>query len=55
MMLRVHALQPVERDMGVNLRRRNIGVAEDSLHGAQVSAIFHHVGGTGVSQRVRTR
>src|ERR1039458_9141448 len=40
MMLLVHAIQPVEREMGVNLGRRNVGVAEDGLHRAPKSGVL---------------
>ena len=53
MMLLVHPIQPIERQVRVNLRGRNIGVAEDGLHRAQVGAVLHHVGGATVAQHVR--
>src|SRR5271154_1871453 len=54
MMLRVYALQTVERDMGINLRGRNVRVAEDRLDRAQVGSVLHHVRCAGVAQHVRT-
>src|SRR5208337_991304 len=51
--LLVHAVQPVERKMRVHLRGRDVGVAEDGLYRAQVSAILHHVRGATVPQHVR--
>ena len=54
MMLRIHALQAIERHVGINLRGRNVGVAEDGLHRAQVGSILHHVRRAGVPQHVRT-
>ena len=54
MMFRVHALEPVQRNVSIDLRRRNVGVAEDCLNSAQVGAVFYHVGGTTVAQHVRT-
>ena len=54
MMLRVHALQPVERNVGVNLRRRNVGVAKDGLHCPEISSILHHMRRAGMPQHVRT-
>ena len=53
MMFCVHILQTIQSDMGVNLRGRNICVAENGLHGAQVSAVFYHVRGATVAQHVR--
>src|SRR5438445_291981 len=53
MVLLVNVLQPVEREMGINLGGRNISVAENSLDGAQVGAVFDHMRGAGVAQHVR--
>ena len=53
MMFLIHVLEAVEREMRINLGSRNVGVAENSLHGAQVGAIFHHVRGAAVAQHVR--
>ncbi len=53
MMFRIHTFQPVERYVRINLRRRNVGVAEDGLHGSQIGAILDHVGRAGVTQHVR--
>ena len=54
MMLRVHSLQPVERNVRINLRSRNIGVTENGLYRAQVGPVLHHMGGAGVAKHVRT-
>ena len=54
MMLRIDALKPVKRYMRINLCGRNVGVAEDRLHGAQIGAVLHHVRRAGVAQHVRT-
>src|ERR1700675_4345527 len=54
MMFRIHALQPVERYVGINLRGRNVGMSEDDLHCAQVSSILHHMRRAGVTQHMRT-
>src|SRR5262249_18293567 len=43
MMLRVHALQPVQCSMLINLRGRDVGMSEDRLHSAQVRAVLHHM------------
>src|SRR5450759_3805018 len=53
MMLLVNPIQPVEREMRIDLRCRNVGMAEDGLHRAQIGAIFHHVSGATVAQHVR--
>jgi hypothetical protein len=39
--------------MGVNLRGRDIGMAEDSLNSTQVGAVFYHVGSTAMAKHVR--
>jgi len=41
--------------MRINLRGRNIGMAENSLHGAKIGTILHHVRGAGMPQHVRAR
>ena len=42
-------LQSIERQMGIDLRGRNIGVAEDRLHRTEVRSTFHHVGSATVA------
>jgi len=54
MMFRVHALETIQRNVGINLRCRNIGVAKDRLHGAQIGSILDHMRRTRVPQHVRT-
>ena len=49
-----HAFQTIESDMGINLSGRNVGVAEQGLHRAQVGAVFYHVSSTAVAEHVRT-
>jgi len=44
--------QSVLVDMGVDLGRSNVGVAQHDLHGAQVSAMGQEMGGKGVAQHV---
>src|SRR6185437_316143 len=39
--------------MGVDLRRRDIGVAEHLLHAAQIGAAVEEVTGKGVAQHMR--
>lgn len=49
----VAAAQAFDRDVGVDLCRRQAGVSEDLLHGAQVGAALQEVGGRAVPQPVR--
>lgn len=53
MMFRVYAFEPVERDMGINLRSRNIRVSEDGLNRAKIGTVLDHVRGARVPQHVR--
>ncbi len=53
--LAVGRLQPLGRDVGVDLRGGRRGVAEDLLHAAQVGAALKQVRGGGVPDRVRAR
>src|SRR5680860_88872 len=48
----VDRLEMVAGEMGVHLGRRQVGVAEQLLDGAQVGAAFEQVGGVRVTQRV---
>jgi hypothetical protein len=43
MMFLIDVLQAVEREVRIYLRGGDIGVAENRLHSAKVSAVFHHV------------
>ena len=43
----------LHRDVGVDLRGGDVGVAEQALDTAQVGAVLHHVGGATVAQHVR--
>jgi hypothetical protein len=52
-MFLVDLFQVVQRYMGIYLCGRYIDVAEQSLDGAQVGAILHHMSGTTVTQHVR--
>src|ERR1700723_3249101 len=51
-MLLINRSQPVERQMRVDLSRRNNGMAQDGLHRTQIGAILHHVRGAGMPQHV---
>ena len=50
---RTSALQPFAGDVGVDLGGRNIGVAKQQLHDAQVGTVVEQMGGEGVAQHVR--
>ena len=49
MMLLIHGSQAVKRQVRVNLRGGNIGMAQDGLHSAKVCAVFHHVCSAGMT------
>src|SRR5919109_1135501 len=49
----VHVLQPLARQVRVELRGGDVRVAEHLLHRSQVAAPREQVGGEGVTQRVR--
>src|SRR5271165_2468603 len=53
MVLPVYGLQPAQRQMRVDLRSRDIRVAEQRLHGAQVGAMLDHVRRAAMPQHVR--
>jgi hypothetical protein len=46
-------LEPFFEHVGVDLRRRNVGVTEQRLHHAQIRAVVQQVAGEGVTQNVR--
>ena len=48
-----HALEPVFCDMGVDFRGGDIGMAQQSLHAAQIRPAFHQMGGEGMAQHMR--
>ena len=53
-MVLLHELfQPLLQDMGIDLSRGNIGVAQELLQGAQVGAAVEQVAREGVAQDVR--
>lgn len=45
--------KPLLDDMGVNLCRRDIGMAEKLLHRAQISAPLEQMAGKGMAEHVR--
>ena len=45
--------QPLALDMGIDLRRRDVGVAEHLLHAAQIGAAVEQMAGEGMAQHVR--
>ena len=51
-MLLMYLLQPLPGDMGVDLSRRDVGMAEHDLDGSQVRTMFEEVTRKGMSQRV---
>src|SRR5204862_4161105 len=51
--LLIYPLQTSPRNVCVDLRRRDVGVAEHHLHGAQVGAVFEEVRGERMAQHVR--
>lgn len=53
MMPGMQDLQPGAGDMGINLRRGDIGVTEQHLHGAQIGTVIQQVGGKSMTQRMR--
>lgn len=53
MKLSVNAPKVFAVDVGVDLRRRNIGVAKHFLYGAKVGATFEKVSCKGMSESVR--
>src|SRR5258708_5724671 len=52
MMFRIHALQSIERDVGVDLRSRDVGMAQNRLYSPQIGAVFHHMCCARVPQHV---
>ena len=52
-MLLDKAPQPLLDDMGVDLRGRDIGVAQELLHGAQIRAPLQQMTGKGMTQNMR--
>ena len=53
MVLRVQLLQPLARDVRVDRRRRDVGVAEQQLHDAQVGAVIEQMRRERMAQHVR--
>src|SRR4029453_934014 len=52
-MLLDQGAQPLLDDVGIDLRRRDVGVAEELLHRAQIGATLQEVAGKGVAENVR--
>ena len=52
MMLRVQLLQPLAGDVRVDLRRRDVRMAEQQLHHAQVRAVIEQMRREGMAQGV---
>ena len=53
MVLAMHGLEPAQRQMRVNLRGGDVGVAQQQLHAAQVGAMLDHVRCATMPQPVR--
>ena len=49
----MHRFQPAQRQVGIHLRGRDIGVPQQGLHGPQIGSVLHHMGGATVAQHVR--
>jgi hypothetical protein len=49
-MLGVHLLQTLTGNVGVNGGGRDIGMPQQHLYGAQVSAVVEQMGGKGMAQ-----
>src|SRR5215813_10614093 len=47
------ALEPLRQHMGIDLRRRDIGMAEQRLHDPQVGAVVKKMAGESVTEHVR--
>src|SRR5450631_3458864 len=54
MMFRIDTLQPIKRNVRIDLRGRNVGVAKNGLHCPEIGPILHHVRCAGVPQHVWT-
>jgi len=52
MMRRMQLFQPFPRHVCIDLRRRNICMAQQHLHHAQIRTVIEQVGGEGVAQGV---
>lgn len=48
----MHLLQQLDGDLGVNLSRLQLGVAEQFLNDPHIGPVLQHVGGTGMAQEV---
>jgi hypothetical protein len=53
MVIVMQCLQPLTRDMGVDLRRGDIGMAEQHLHHPQIGPVIQQVRGERMAQGVR--
>src|ERR1700730_14602844 len=54
MMFLVNAFEPIEGEVRIDLRGRDIGMAQDGLNRAQVRAVLDHVSSAAMAQHVRT-
>ena len=53
MKLPMHRLEPLLIDMGVNLRRRNVGVPKHFLNDPQIGPVAEQMGGKTVPKQMR--
>lgn len=53
MMRAMDCLQTTQREVRVDLSGCDIGVSQQRLHGAEVRAMLHHVGGATMPQHMR--
>ena len=53
MSLVIHILELLFYELGINLRRRYIGVAEHFLYRVDIRSVFEQVRSKGMTQRVR--
>jgi hypothetical protein len=53
MMVGDQSLQPLLQNVGINLRRSDVGMAEQLLHHPKIRAILQEMTGEGMPQDVR--
>lgn len=49
MMLLINNPESIKCEMCIDLRGRNIGVAQNGLHGPEIGAVLDHVCGAGMA------
>src|SRR5207249_10212070 len=53
MVILINFLHAIKRNVLVNLRSRNISVAQDGLDGSEICAVLHHVRRATMAQHMR--